>query len=312
MNASDDNSPVIIVAGPTASGKSALALALAERLDGVVINADSMQVYQGLRVLTARPSPADEARVPHRLYGILDPAERCSAGRWRELAVAEIAAAYAAGRRAIVTGGTGFYIEALTRGLSPIPDPPPEVLAETEALCSELGVPAFAAELARHDARAAARIGARDRQRLIRAWAVYRATGRPLSHWQALPPEPAPFPHTALWLNPPRDTLYECCNRRLEAMLAEGALQEVEALLARELDPDLPAMKALGVPDLAAYLRGTMSLEEALAAAQRATRRFAKRQLTWFRHRLPEALRIDAQFSESFLEEILSFIRKSD
>lgn len=312
MNAPDDSTPVIIVAGPTASGKSALALALAERLGGTVINADSMQVYQGLRVLTARPSPADEARVPHRLYGILDPAERCSAGRWRELALAEIAAAHAAGRRAIVTGGTGFYIEALTRGLSPIPDPPPDILTEAEALCAQMGAPAFAQELARHDPRAAARIGAGDRQRLIRAWAVHRASGWPLSHWQDQPPEPAPFPHTALWLNPPRDTLYERCNRRLEAMLAEGALQEVEAMLARELDPDLPAMKALGVPDLAAYLRGTMSLEEALAAAQQATRRFAKRQLTWFRHRLPEALLIDAQFSESFLEEILSFIRKSD
>jgi len=312
MSGPGGNRQVIVVAGPTASGKSALALALAERLDGVVINADSMQVYRGLRVLTARPSPADEARVPHRLYGIIDPAERCSAGRWRDLAMAEIAAAHAAGRRAIVTGGTGFYIEALTRGLSPIPDPPPEILAEAEALCSQMGAPAFADELASHDPGAAARIGARDRQRLIRAWAVHQATGKPLSHWQELPPEPAPFPHTALYLNPPRAVLYERCNRRLEAMLAEGALEEVEALLARDLDPQLPAMKALGVPDLAAYLRGTMSLEGALAAAQQATRRFAKRQLTWFRHRLPEALRIDAQFSESFMEKILSFIRKDD
>jgi len=303
--------PIVIVAGATASGKSALALALAECLDGVIVNADSMQVYRNLRVLTARPSPADEARVPHRLYGVIDPAERCSAGRWRDLAIAEIEAAHAAGKRAIVTGGTGFYIEALTRGLSPIPDLPPEALAAADALCTRIGLPDFAQALARHDPEAAARIGATDRQRLIRAWAVYQATGKPLSAWQQLPPSPAPFPHTALWLNPPREALYQRCNDRLEAMLGAGALEEVEALLARNLDPGLPAMKALGVADLAAYLRGTMSFDEALAAAQQATRRFAKRQTTWFRHRLPEALRIDAKFSKSFLDETLSFIRRN-
>ena len=300
---------IIIVAGPTASGKSDLALALAERLDGVIINADSMQVYQGLRVLTARPSPADEARVPHRLYGFIDPAERCSAGRWRAAAIEAIEAAHATGKRAIVTGGTGFYIEALTRGLSPIPDVPPDTLAAAEALCTETGVPAFAELVRANDPEAADRIGPNDRQRLVRAWAVIQATGKPLSSWQKIPPAPAPFPHTALWLNPPRAVLYDRCDRRLAAMLAAGALEEVAALKARRLDPGLPAMKALGVADLAAYLDGTMSLAEAQAAAQQATRRFAKRQLTWFRHRLPQGLRIDAQFSESFLEEILSFIR---
>lgn len=302
---------VIVVAGPTASGKSALAMTLAERLDGVVINADSMQVYRGLRVLTARPSPADEARVPHRLYGYIDPAEPCSAGRWRAAAIGAIAEAHAAGRRAIVTGGTGFYIEALTQGLSPIPDIPPDTLSAAAALCAEAGLPAFAAMLAKRDPASAARIGPHDRQRLIRAWAVMQATGRPLSDWQREPAAPAPFPHQAIWLNPPRPVLYERCDRRLQAMLGEGALDEVAALLARNLDPGLPAMKALGNPELAAYLRGTMSLDEALAAAQQATRRFAKRQLTWFRHRLPGALRIDAQFSESLPGEILSFIRGS-
>ncbi|MCA8930081.1 MAG: tRNA (adenosine(37)-N6)-dimethylallyltransferase MiaA, partial [Alphaproteobacteria bacterium] len=148
--------PIIVVAGPTASGKSALALALAEHLDGDVINADSMQVYEGLRILTARPSAQDEARVPHRLYGHVDPAERYSAGRWREAALACIHEAHAAGRRAIVTGGTGFYIEALTNGLSPIPDLPPAALAEAEAEAERLGLPAFAAALAEHDPEAAA------------------------------------------------------------------------------------------------------------------------------------------------------------
>ncbi len=303
---------IIIVAGPTASGKSALALALAQRLDGVVINADSMQVYQGLRVLTAQPSRDDEERVPHRLYGFIDPAERCSAGRWRAAAIEAVNAAHATGKRAIVTGGTGFYIEALIRGLSPIPDLPPDALAAAEAHCAQIGLPALVQTLEAKDPEAAIRIGPHDRQRLIRAWAVLQATGRPLSEWQKLPPTSAPFPHTALWLNPPRAILYDRCDRRLEAMLAEGALDEVAALLARRLNPGLPAMKALGIADLAAYLSGTMSLPEALAAAQQATRRFAKRQLTWFRHRLPEALRIDAQFSESFMEEILSFVCKCD
>ena len=303
--------PVIIVAGPTASGKSALAMALAKALDGVVVNADSMQVYHDLRILTARPSITDEATVPHRLYGYLDAAERCSAGLWRTSAIDAIATAHADGKRAIVAGGTGFYIEALTNGLSPIPDIPAEAVATARALCADMGLAAFAAKLAASDPESAARIGSGDRQRLVRAWAVLQATGRSLSDWRQLPAEGAPFTHRAVWLNPPRDVLYARCDARLKAMLAEGALAEVEALLARNLDPDLPAMKALGMAELSAYIRGSMPFDPALAAAQMATRRFAKRQLTWFRHRLPQALRIDAQFSESFMTETLSFIRKN-
>ena len=302
---------IIIVAGPTASGKSALAIALAERLNGVVINADSMQVYRDLRVLTARPTEEDEARVPHRLYGVLDATERCSAGLWRDQAAEVIAEAHAAGRRAIVTGGTGFYLEALTQGLSAIPEISTDAYAAAESIIAEIGLAAFASRLALRDPESVARIPPTDRQRLVRAWAVLEETGRPLSKWHRLPASSPALPATAVWLNPPRPALYARCDARLEAMLAGGALEEVEALLARNLDPALPAMKALGVPELSAYVRGEVSLEEATTAAQTLTRRFAKRQLTWFRHRLPSALRIDAQYSESFLPDILSNICKS-
>jgi tRNA dimethylallyltransferase len=285
-------------------------MVLAQRLNGVVINADSMQVYRDLRILTARPSPADEALVPHALYGMIDAADRFSAGRWRDMAIAAITQAHAAGQRAIVTGGTGFYLEALTAGLSPIPDVPPEVTAEAAAKCDAIGLLEFARELAENDPDSVARIAATDRQRLVRASAVWTATGRSLSDWHGEAPQPAPFPSVKMWLNPPRDLLYERCDRRLQQMIDAGALAEVEALLVRGLDPNLPAMKALGMADLAAHLRGALPLEQAIASAQQATRRFAKRQLTWFRHRLNDAMRIDAQFSESFSDEIISFIRK--
>ncbi len=301
--------PVIVIAGPTASGKSALALSLAQELSGEVINADSMQVYRDLRVLTARPSPEEEAAVPHRLYGQIDAAERHSAGIWREQALAAIETAYQTGRRPIVTGGTGFYIETLTHGLSPMPEVPLEVISHLVERAEFAGLPKLFQELMAADPVSAARIGPTDRQRVVRALAVMRSTGRPLSEWQQHPPVGPPFRVQAFWLSPPRDVLYERCNQRLEAMLAAGALAEVEALLARRLDPALPAMKALGVAELAAYLRGKMQRAEAVDAAQQATRRFAKRQLTWFRNRLGNAERFDAQFSERLICQILKKIR---
>ena len=302
---------VLIVAGPTASGKSALALALAQKLGGVIINADSMQVYRDLRILTARPSVADEACAEHRLYGVIDAAERFSAGRWRELAVLAIRDAHAAGQVAIVTGGTGFYLEALSHGLSPIPDIPPDVSASAAACCEAMGASAFCAKLAAIDPESARRIGPSDRQRLVRAWSVWQATGRSLSDWHREPPPPPPFRTSQVWLNPPRPVLYQRCDERLLHMLDHGALTEVETLLDRRLNPELPAMKALGMVELAAYLRGALPLDQAIAAAQQATRRFAKRQLTWFRNRLPNALQIDAQFSERIIDQIVSFIRKT-
>jgi tRNA dimethylallyltransferase len=301
--------PVLVIAGPTASGKSALALRAATELDGDIVNADSMQVYRDFRILTARPTAEDEARAAHRLYGYVDAACRYSAGRWREAAVEAIEAAYAAGRQPIVVGGTGFYIDALLHGLSPIPDVPPGVTTTVAREAARQGLTALRAKVADIDPVAAERIGQTDRQRLVRALAVYEATGRPLSHWQSLAPAPPSFSSKVLWLNPPRAALYQRCDSRLERMLAEGALDEVGALLARSLDPSLPAMKALGVAEIGGYLQGRLGREAALSAAQQATRRFAKRQLTWLRNRLRTDCRIDAQFSESLWPEILPFIR---
>lgn len=299
--------PLIVIGGPTASGKSGLAFDAAEAFGGTVINADSMQVYRDLRILTARPGPAEEARAPHRLYGVLDAAELCSAARWREMALAEIEAAEVP----IVVGGTGLYLRALLEGLAPVPGIPPAIRAEARALHRDLGGAAFRARLAERDPEGAARLHEGDTQRLVRAYEVVLATGRPLSEWQRAqhraPPAAAVL---ALVLLPPRAPLYETCDRRLERMVAAGALDEVRHLLARNLDPALPVMKALGVPAFSRHLRGEIPLTEALRLAQAATRQYAKRQTTWFRHQLPMARRIDAQYSEKLREEILPIIRR--
>lgn len=307
----DVSPPLLIVAGPTASGKSALAVDAAAAFDGVVVNADSLQVYRELRILTARPSVADEARAPHRLFGVLPAAERCSAGRWLEMAVAEIEAAWAAGRLPIVAGGTGLYLGALTGGLAPVPDIPEDVRAEARARHGRLGGEGFRAELAKLDAQSASALPAGDTQRLIRAWEVVRATGRTLPEWQRESTKPGLHARTAtLVLTPPRDALYAAIDARFEAMVAAGAVDEVRALLDLGLDPGLPAMKAVGVRELAAHLRGEATLEAAIGAASRASRNYAKRQMTWLRHRMVPSLTRDAQYSESLRSEIFSFIRQ--
>jgi tRNA dimethylallyltransferase len=303
---------LVIVAGPTASGKSALALALAEEVRGTIINADSMQVYRDLRVLTARPGPAEEARVPHRLFGVIDAAEHCSAGRWRGLALAEIEAARAAGRVPILVGGTGLYLHALVHGLAAVPEIPAAVRAAARALHAEIGGAAFRARLAERDPNAAARLEPGDRQRLVRAYEVVTATGRTLGEWQREAP-PADAPRSAcVLLLPPRTQLYAACDARFRAMMERGAAEEARDLLARGLAPDLPAMKAVGLREIAALIDGRLTREAAIAAAQQATRRYAKRQYTWLRHRMAglRPLVIEAQFSESLLPGILSFIRR--
>lgn len=300
----------IIVAGPTASGKSALALALAEKWNGVVINADSMQVYGVLRLVTARPSTGDEERAPHRLYGVLEPSELCSAGRWRAMAVAEMEKAWAMGRLPVVVGGTGLYLRALVQGLSPIPDIPDNARQAARALFDQMGNEAFHAMLARRDPVIAARLHPGNSQRLVRAWEVAEATGRTLSDWQTEPPADkldAAF-HTVL-IAPDRDALYAGCDRRFEIMVEQGALEEVGALMALKLDPALPAMKALGVPELAAYLAGRVTLQQAISQAQQSTRNYAKRQSTWFRHQLQTDQTLSAQFSERLSDKIFSKIR---
>jgi tRNA dimethylallyltransferase len=283
---------VIVIGGPTASGKSGLALAIAERIDGVVINADAMQVYGDLRILTARPGADDERRAPHRLYGFLDAAERCSAGRWQALALAEIEAASAAGKRAVVVGGTGLYLRALIEGIAPVPDVPDDVRAAARERFAALGNRAFHAELAARDPEMARRLEPADRQRLMRAWEVLEATGRSLADWQREPAPPPGCDFTMIALTPDRDAVYAACDARLDAMVGAGVLDEVAALRKRaereNLDPGLPLLKAVGYPELAAHLAGEQTLEAAVAAAQQQTRRYAKRQMTWLRHQLPD------------------------
>jgi tRNA dimethylallyltransferase len=300
--------PVIVIAGPTASGKSALAAELAAAFCGTVINGDALQVYRDLRILSARPGAAAEARAPHRLYGYLDAAERGSVGVWRALALDEIAAAHDGGRLPIVVGGTGLYLRALQHGLAAIPPIPPAIRSEATALYRALGGDAFRARLAALDPVAAARLPAADRQRLTRAFAVLSATGRPLAAWQEGGSERPPFRFCVLLLRPPRAALYAACDARFTAMIDQGGLAEAAALWARGLDPALPAMKAVGLLQLFAHLRGDIALGDAIAEGKRATRHYAKRQMTWFRHQMLADRVFDAAFSPEMLRDAQHFI----
>lgn len=284
------SSKAVLIAGPTASGKSALALELALSVGGIVINADSMQVYRDLRVITARPTPDEEARVPHRLYGHVDATVNFSAGAWVADAAKMLEEALAEGRLPIFIGGTGLYFKALTAGLSVVPPIPAEVREDVRARLERNGVEALHAELARRDPRAAERLNLRDRTRIARALEVVEATGRSLLDWhhEGQPPLLPKDSFRAVFLTPERDELYARIDARFNAMLGAGALTEVEQLAARNLDPLLPAMKAHGVPALIGHLRGELSLKEAATIGSADTRHYAKRQFTWFRHQLPE------------------------
>ena len=287
--------PVLLIAGPTASGKSALALDLAERLGGEIVNADALQLYADLRVLTARPTPEDEARAPHHLFGMADGADGWSVGRWLDAALPVLADIAARGRRAIVAGGTGLYFSALTRGLADVPSVPTAVREAAAETFAQLGEEAFRAILAERDPKAAARIAPGDRQRLLRAYEVAEATGRALTDWQADTHAPlAPGRWRAVVLEPPREMLYARCDGRLEAMIEAGALEEVRILINRGLKPTAPVMKAVGVRELAAHLAGELTLAEAVALAQQETRRYAKRQMTWFRNQTPDWPRLNS------------------
>jgi tRNA dimethylallyltransferase len=280
----------VLIAGPTASGKSALALELAQKTGGMVINADSMQVYRDLRVITARPTPEEAAMVPHRLYGHVDAAVNFSAGAWLSDAAAALAEARAQHRLAIFAGGSGLYFKALTRGLSAVPPIAPEIRESVRARLERDGVEALHGELAQRDPQSAERLKPRDRTRLARALEVIEATGRSLTDWHrdGLPPLLPPGSFRALFLEPDRDALYARIDARFETMLKSGAMEEVAALAARGLDPLLPAMKAHGVPALIRHLRGEITQDEAAEIGRADTRHYAKRQFTWFRHQLPE------------------------
>jgi len=303
----------VLIAGPTASGKSALALALAEVTGGVVINTDSMQVYRDLRVLTARPTPEEEARAPHRLYGTCDAAVNCSAGSWVADAAVVLAEARAENRLPIFIGGTGLYFKALTRGLSAVPPIPQAVRDDVRARLERDGVEALHAELARRDPVSGDKLKPRDSARVARALEVIEATGRALPDWhrEGLPPLLEPEGVKALFLAPDRKALYARIDKRFTAMLAAGALEEVAALAARKLDPMLPAMKAHGVPALIRHLAGEITLEEAAGIGQTDTRHYAKRQFTWFRHQLPEFEWVAPDAAWAWLTHALSLSPKA-
>ena len=285
---------ITLVAGPTASGKSALALRLAEAGGGEIVNADSMQIYADLRVLTARPPADDEARAPHHLYGVADADDAWSVGRWLRAALPVIEDIRARGRAVIVAGGTGLYFKALTEGLADVPPVPEAARQAAAAAFDEAGEAAFRAELARGDPGAEAAIAPGDRQRLVRAAAVLAATGRPLAAWKA---ETAPAAPREAWralvLEPPREALYARIDARVLAMIEQGAVEEAAALAARGLRPDLPAMKATGVREFAGFARGELTRDEAIERVRRETRRYAKRQLTWLRNQTPEWPRLE-------------------
>ncbi len=273
----------LLIMGPTASGKSALALALAQRIGGEIVNADSMQVYRDLRILTARPSAADEAAVPHRLYGHIDGAERFSVGRWLQQALAAVADIRGRGATPIIVGGTGLYFTALTRGLAEIPPIDETIAASLQARLAADGPASLHRTLAEVDAAAAARIQPGDPQRILRALAVFETTGAPLSEWQS-----RTSPLLKNWRGwvmetPDRAALRAAIAARFDAMLGDGALDEVRALAARALPGDLPVMRALGVHELMAHLRREMTRAEAAQAAILASGQYAKRQETWAR-----------------------------
>jgi len=290
----------ILIAGPTASGKSALALGLAERLGGWVINADSQQVYADWRVLTARPDAAEEARAPHRLYGHVGAFTAYSVGEWMREAGAALKQAEAAGATPVIVGGTGLYFRALTQGLAPVPEIPDAVRAEAEARATNPA--ALYAELLSRDPETAANLDPQNPVRLSRAWEVLEATGRGLSAWwrEAAPPLLPRADCVALRLTCARDWLYARCDRRFDRMLAEGALEEAKKVAALSLAPGAGVLKAVGASELIAHFRGEFSLEEAASRARTLTRRYAKRQLTWNRNQMADWVEVSAQESFDF------------
>jgi tRNA dimethylallyltransferase len=300
----------LLIMGPTASGKSALALVLAERIGGEIVNADSMQVYRDFRILTARPTPEEEARVPHHLYGCVDAGELYSTGRWLADARAAIDAVEARGATAILVGGTGLYFKALTQGLADIPGADPELRAALRERAAHEGAPALHAELARLDPQTAARLEPNDAPRILRALEVYETTGESISSLQAATrPALSRERWAGLALAPDREGLYAAINARFDAMLAAGALEEVRAFAARRLDPALPAMKAHGAPALMAHLRGELSLAEAAEIGKRDTRRYAKRQFTWIVGQLPDWPRVVDASLDARIEAALAIWR---
>lgn len=306
----------VLIAGATASGKSALALRLAEAVGGVVVNADAMQVYRELPILTARPTAQDQARAPHRLYGHVSASEPYSVGRWLADAKTAIAAAHDAGQMPILVGGTGLYFKVLLEGLSPIPDFPVDVRTHWRNEASRLGATALHAELARRDPEMAGRLAPTDLQRLTRALEVLEGTGRSLAHWQRQPGVPVlrESDTVRIVISFDRVGLVVRCDTRFDAMLSAGALAEVRALLELQLDPKAPAMGALGVAALAAHLRGQIDLPAAVERAKRDTRHYVKRQQTWLRRNMVSwnnVQTLDMERNDRSIDALIDLLRRN-
>jgi tRNA dimethylallyltransferase len=284
---------VIVITGPTASGKSALALALARGRQGTVINADAMQTYDAFPILTAQPTARERADVPHRLYGMLPLSETLSAARWRALAAAEIERCLAEGRPPVLCGGSGLYLRTLMQGIAAIPDSPPGLRDEANAEWQAMGAEGFRVRLAKHDPEIVARLKPGDRQRHVRAWEVWLATGRPLSVWQQGEAEAVPWRFITVLLAPERGWLRARIENRFDAMLSAGVLAEVRTAFDRAPDPRWPGLKAHGAPELFGHFRGELSLDDARRIAIDHTRQYAKRQMTWFRHQMTPDLVLD-------------------
>ena len=301
--------PLALIAGPTASGKSALALKLAEQAEGTIVNADSAQVYRELRIVSARPGPEEEDRVPHRLYGYRDGATPCSAADWAADARQAIREAHAAGRLPILVGGTGLYVRTLLEGIAPVPDINPEIRREVRSL----SIQDTYSFLIREDPETAGRLLPSDSSRIARALEVVRSTGRPLSDWQrekkgGISREVKLLP---LLLLPPRNWLHQRCDRRFETMMTAEGVEEIRQLLARNLDPSLPVMRAIGVREIASFISGQLGREETLAKGKAATRQYAKRQYTWFGRQPPgDWPRFEAPLEPERMDEALSFLRQ--
>ena len=296
---SQAQTPVIVVTGPTASGKSALALALAERRGGTVINADAMQTYDAFPILTAQPTEEERGRAPHALYGVLPFSEIVSAARWCTLASAEIDRALAEGRIPILCGGSGLYLRTLMQGIAPIPDAPPELREQANADWAALGAEAFRERLALHDPAIVGRLKPGDRQRHVRAWEVFQATGRPLSLWQAGEASAAPWRFVTVLLSPDRGWLRERIERRFDVMLGQGVEAEVRGVFERHPDPAWPGLKAHGAPEFFRHFRGELAPGEVRRIAIDHTRQYAKRQMTWFRHQMTPDLVLDPRADET-------------
>ena len=305
---------IVLIAGPTASGKSALALNVAEELHGDVVNADSMQVYRDLRIITARPTPHDERRAPHRLYGHVDAAENYSVGCWCTAAAETLAALATQDRPAIIVGGTGLYFSALARGLAAVPAIPAEIRKQVRQRLATDGVAVLHAELAARDPATAARLKTGDRARVTRALEVVLATGRSLTDWHEdnKPPGIDLARAAKVFLMPDRDELARRIDARFDGMIAAGAIEEVRALAARNLDPSLPAMKAHGVPWLIRHLKGEIALADAVEQSKRDTRRYTKRQATWFRNQLPQFAWVAPRDAAAAIEAQLRRLSRND